>query len=94
MSVISPNSYNDYRVRRCTGPLHWNMTIEALPDDVLLAVFASYLALFFEKNAWHTLVHVCQRWRYLVFASPGHLDLQLICTTETRAREMLGVWPR
>ncbi|KAI0270093.1 hypothetical protein BGY98DRAFT_1012074, partial [Russula aff. rugulosa BPL654] len=43
--------------------------------------------------AWHTLVHVCQRWRYLVFASPGHLDLRLECRIETRAREMLDVWP-
>jgi hypothetical protein len=36
---------------------------------------------------------VCQRWRYLVFASPGHLNLQLECTFDTRARKMLDVWP-
>ena len=42
---------------------------------------------------WCTLVHVCRRWRYLVFASPGHLNLRLECTIETRTREMLGIWP-
>ena len=42
---------------------------------------------------WRTLVHVYQRWRCLVFASPRHLNLRLQCTTETRARDMLGVWP-
>ena len=42
---------------------------------------------------WRALVHVCQRWRYLVFASPGHLNLRLECTIDTRSREMLGVWP-
>lgn len=76
-----------------TGPLLQNVTIETLPDDVLLAIFTSYLGRFGEIDVWRTLVHVCQRWRYLVFASPGHLNLRLECTIETRAREMLGVWP-
>ncbi|KAI0270094.1 hypothetical protein BGY98DRAFT_1179958 [Russula aff. rugulosa BPL654] len=73
-----------------TGLLHQNVTIETIPDDVLLTIFTSYLDYM---DAWHTLVHVCQRWRYLVFASPGYLHLQLSCTIETRAREMLDVWP-
>ena len=70
------------------------MTIETLPDDVLLAIFTTYLNdPFHDIDVWRTLVHVCQRWRYLVFASPGHLNLRLECTIETRAREMLDVWP-
>jgi hypothetical protein len=76
-----------------TGPLDQNVTIETLPDDVLLVIFTFYLRRFRETDLWRTLVHVCQRWRYLVFASPGHLNLRLECTIETRAREMLGVWP-
>jgi hypothetical protein len=68
------------------------VTIETLPDDVLLAIFTSYRPLH-AIDAWRTLVHVCQRWRYLVFSSPRHLDLQLQCTIETPAREMLDVWP-
>jgi hypothetical protein len=43
-------------------------------------------------NAWHTLVHVCQRWRYVVFASPRRLNLRLHCSRR-RVREMLDVWP-
>ena len=42
---------------------------------------------------WQSLVHVCQRWRSLVFRSPRHLNLQLVCTGRTRTRDMLDVWP-
>jgi F-box-like len=69
------------------------VTVETIPDDVLLAIFTSYLHQSDDIDAWHTLVHVCQRWRYLVFASPGHLNLRLECRFETRAREMLDIWP-
>jgi len=44
-------------------------------------------------DAWHTLVHVCQRWRYTVFASPRYLNLRLHCTNKTPVREMLDIWP-
>jgi hypothetical protein len=69
------------------------VTVETLPDDVLLVIFTFYLLPFGGIDVWRTLVHVCQRWRYLVFASPVHLDLRLECTIKPRAREMLGVWP-
>lgn len=39
---------------------------------------------------WHTLVHVCRRWRQIVFASPRRLDLQLLCTPSSPVRELLG----
>ena len=42
---------------------------------------------------WRTLIHVCQRWRYIVFASPLRLDLQLLCTHGTPVRKNLDVWP-
>jgi len=38
-------------------------------------------------------VHVCQRWRQIVFASPRRLDLQIYCTYGTPVRENLGCWP-
>ena len=76
-----------------TGPRHQNVTSETLPNNVLLAIFASYLNHFNRIDVWCMLVHVCRKWRYLVFALPGHLDLQLECTIKTCAREMLGVWP-
>jgi hypothetical protein len=56
-------------------------TVNKLPYDVLLDIFDVYLnvtgPLVFEErtNRWHTLVHVCRRWRDLVFASPRRLNL-------------------
>ncbi|KAH9968522.1 hypothetical protein BGW80DRAFT_1337992, partial [Lactifluus volemus] len=32
---------------------------------------------------WHRLVHVCRRWRHIIFDSPRSLDLQLFCTYGT-----------
>ena len=45
------------------------------------------------EMAWQSLVHVCRRWRSIVFGSPRHLKLQLICTSGTPARDTLDVWP-
>src|SRR6266849_3961694 len=45
-----------------------------------------------EIQSWHSLVHVCRRWRDVVFASTRRLDLQLCCTTRTPA-VTLDVWP-
>ncbi|KAI0256969.1 hypothetical protein BJV78DRAFT_320863 [Lactifluus subvellereus] len=38
------------------------------------------------------LVNVCQRWRYIIFASPHRLDFRLLCTETKHARELLNVW--
>jgi hypothetical protein len=42
---------------------------------------------------WPKFVHVCQRWRYIIFASSLRLDLRLLCTDRTPVREMLDIWP-
>jgi hypothetical protein len=42
---------------------------------------------------WITLAHVCRRWRSVVFQSPRRLNLRLLCTHRTRARDILDVWP-
>jgi hypothetical protein len=42
---------------------------------------------------WYILVHVCQRWRKVVFASPRRLNLQLRCTHGTPVRKNLDIWP-
>ena len=68
-------------------------SIDVLPEDVLIEVFDSYIGELREIEAWHSLVHVCRRWRNLVFASPYRLKLQLSCTPETPARDTLEVWP-
>jgi hypothetical protein len=68
-------------------------------DDVLLAIFEFYVDGDQEENQsieasrWMTLVHVCRRWRTLVFASPRLLDLRLVCTARTSAKDTLDVWP-
>ncbi len=66
-----------------------------LPDDALLEVFNFYVEPSEDEDieAWITLVHVCQQWRYIVFASPRRLNLQLLCTKDRPVRKMLGVWP-
>ena len=72
------------------------MTIYKLPDNVLVEVFDFYLIQPYgqkDEDAWHTLVHVCRRWRHIVFASPRRLNLQLRCTKNRPAQDMLDVWP-
>ncbi len=44
-------------------------------------------------EAWQSLVHVCRRWRYVVFGSPRRLNLRLVCTAKTPARDTPDVWP-
>jgi len=78
----------------CTGPLVLQVTIGTLPDDALLEIFDFYVHRgnpFSER--WYTLVHVCRRWRSIVFASPRRLNLRLICTLKTPVREFLEIWP-
>ncbi|KAH9971467.1 hypothetical protein BGW80DRAFT_442004 [Lactifluus volemus] len=71
------------------------VTTLSLPDEVLLDIFEFCLPYPVERRAkaWPKLVHVCQRWRYIVFASPLRLDLYLLCTKRTPVREMLDIWP-
>jgi len=42
---------------------------------------------------WIMLAHVCQRWRRVVFQSPRRLNLRLVCTPKTLARDTLDIWP-
>ena len=80
------------------------LTIGDLPDDVLLAIFDFYvlkdpdLNILFsytkkEIESWQSLIHVCRRWRYLVFGSPRRLNLQLLWIPGRSARNSLDVWP-
>jgi hypothetical protein len=72
--------------------------IDVLPDDVLLKIFDFYLDMYSRNEKadieiWKTLVHVCRRWRRLVFQSPRRLNLRLYCTPQTPAKDTLDVWP-
>ena len=90
-----------------TGPFCRRVTIGTLPDDVLLEIFDFYVDEIESEDidldplepegvaieAWVTLVHVCQQWRYVMFASPCRLNLRLLCTRYHPVRNMLDVWP-
>jgi hypothetical protein len=80
--------------------------IDVLSDDVLLYIFnlyqrrsrqsASYLAYALDCDymwPWHTMVHVCQRWRRLIFAWPNHLEVRVECKSRTAVAKALDVWP-
>ena len=74
------------------------ISVDTLPDDVLLAIFDQYVTkgnLYEDEKemAWRSLVHVCRRWRSIIFGSPRHLNLRLVCQESTPARDTLDVWP-
>ena len=65
--------------------------IDLLLDDVLLDIFDFcvdqdgfrrfiYTQIKGQIEAWQSLVHVCRRWRNIVFGSPLRLNLALVCT--------------
>ncbi|KAI9462656.1 hypothetical protein F5148DRAFT_215906 [Russula earlei] len=70
------------------------VTVNTLPDDVLVEIFDLYVDDWeIGTNGWHTLVHVCQRWRHVVCASQSRLNLRLWYTGKRPMSEMLDVWP-
>jgi hypothetical protein len=76
------------------------ITIDALPDNVLLETFEFYLGkddaieIGYNYDGWQTLVHVSRRWRWIVFASPRRLDLKLYCTRQRSVNsKTLDIWP-
>ena len=80
-----------------TDQLCTQVTIDKLPDEVLLEIFEIYMAHpppppSREEDAWHTLVHVCRRWRCVVFGSLRRLNLGLLCANR-RLLNTLDIWP-
>ena len=72
-------------------------TMDTLNDDVLLSIFGSY-RLDDDENwnlqlRWFKLIHVCRRWRHLIYGSPSHLNLHLLCTNGTPVADMLNHSP-
>ncbi|KAH9168483.1 hypothetical protein EDB89DRAFT_2203228 [Lactarius sanguifluus] len=77
------------------------MTIDILPDDILLEIFAfclhdprTSLDSMRHMRVWQRLVHICQRWRQIIYASPRRLDLHLCCSNNTPFRTLknLSLW--
>ena len=74
------------------------MTIDVLSEDVLIYIFNAYRRGF--KDYWNylfwpwkVLIHVCQRWRRIIFAWPYHLDVRVDCGSRTHVAKALDVWP-
>jgi hypothetical protein len=74
-------------------------TIDDLPENVLLDIFDFYRMTHTSPKspcitwAWHVLVHICRKWRQVVFTSPRRLGLRVCCTPVTPVRKMLDIWP-
>ena len=69
------------------------VTINMLPDEVLLEIFDFCLYGNECIEGWHPLVHVCRKWRNVIFGSPHRLSLHIYCTARTPVKEMLDIWP-
>ena len=98
--VLCALSRNDCLLTRCdVGQV---ISIDMLPDHVLLEIFGFYVDQAYDDEAvdekkaveaWQPLVHVCHCWRGVVFGSPRRLDLRLVCTANTLARDTVDIWP-
>ncbi|KAI0303308.1 hypothetical protein B0F90DRAFT_1816145 [Multifurca ochricompacta] len=78
-----------------TGEDHECVTINSLPDNVLLEIFnrRRLSSPTDDMWEWHRLTHMCKRWQCVIFASPRRLDLRLLCTHGTPVRRTLDCWP-
>src|SRR5712691_11345416 len=74
------------------GPGRLRVNIDIIPDEVLLEIFAHYVGQAKWIGAWYTLVHVCRRWRLVVFSSSRRLNLQILCTARSPV-VLLDIWP-
>ncbi|KAH9010358.1 hypothetical protein EDB83DRAFT_2557225 [Lactarius deliciosus] len=79
---LSPHQANSLPVEELTFSFsRRQVTIGELSDNVLLNIFRYYLDAF--PQHWPRLVHICRRWRRIVFASQQALHLRIFCTHGT-----------
>jgi len=77
-------------LRYGTGRVSFDM----LPNDVLVDILDFYrIGSIHFPWAWVSLVHVCRRWRQVIFGSLRRLDLRFLCRPRTRVRELLAFLP-
>ena len=72
------------------------VTIDKLPDVALLETFHFFMedaSSISGSDTWRRLLHVCRKWRNVIFGSPHRLDLHLHCREWTRVRETIAAWP-
>ena len=80
-----------FRVLSLTLPFFRQGTIEELSDEVLRIIFCYFLDA--SPRFWPRLVHICRRWRRMVFESQRALNLHLFCTHGTPVLKTLECWP-
>jgi len=98
LAYINPEYRTELRGRTgesCHKPA---LTIDALPNDVLLEIFVFCVSCpgddpGFRMQEWQSLVQVCKRWKETVFASPRYLDLFLYFSNGDSTTETLDRWP-
>jgi len=73
-----------------------HVPIDKLPIELLLEIFDfcvcqddDHDGVWKYTSSWKPLVHVCRRWRYIVFAAPRRLNLRLYYAAGIR----LDIWP-
>ena len=70
------------------------MSVDILPDEALLEIFSFHLEEAKHIEPWIPLVHVCRRWRSIVFTSPCRLNLRVYLIPRKRqVKVMLDIWP-
>ena len=74
-----------------TRSLSPQVTIEELSDKVLLKIFSYFLDA--SPRHWIGLVHICHKWRRIVFEARQPLSLRLFCTHSTLVLKTLDCWP-
>ena len=79
------------RSTTCSESLPRHVTIEKLSDNVLLKIFCHFLDA--SPRHWPTLMHICHKWRRIVFDSQRALRLQLVCTHEMPVLKALDCFP-
>jgi hypothetical protein len=62
-----------------------------LSNEVLLNIFRCYLDSC--PQFWPRLVHICRKWRHIVFTFQQALHLRLFCARGTPALKTLDCWP-
>ena len=58
---------------------------------MLLSIFRYYLDK--SPRSWPRLVHICRKWRHIVFTSQQALHLRLFCSSGTPVSQTLDCWP-
>jgi hypothetical protein len=67
------------------------VTIGSFSYEVLLNIFRYYLNA--SPQYWPRLVHICRKWRRIVFDSQRALHLRLFCTRGMPVLKALDCWP-